>query len=315
LTTSTRKVRADVQHFSDRLAESVIARESVVCAGIDPSIDRLPDAIRSRHAVEVADLGEETACAGALREFGCGIVAAVADVAACVKPNAAFFEQYGAPGWQALADVVRCARDHDLPVIVDAKRGDIASTGEAYARALFGGAPGLAGAAPGLGADAATVSPYLGEDSLTPFTDACAQGRGVFVLTRTSNPGAALLQERAIDGRALFLHVADLVARLGAGHVGGRGYSDVGAVAGATAPASLQAVRAVLPRSFLLIPGYGAQGGGADALVGLAVGDGAGLVVNASRTILYAYRERGGDFQTAAAQAAREMRDDLRRVL
>ena len=201
-------------------------------------------------------------------------------------------------------------------MIVDAKRGDIASTGEAYARALFGGAPGLCGDGPGLGADAVTVNPYLGEDSLTPFTDACARGTWRVRAHAHQQPGrGACCRSAAIDGRELFLHVADLVARLGAAHVGAHGYSDVGAVAGATAPAALQAVRAALPSAFLLIPGYGAQGGSAEALAGLAAGDATGLVVNASRTILYAYRERGGDYQTAAAAAAREMRDDLRRVM
>ena len=305
------KHTSDVIHFSDRLAESIRTRGSVVCVGIDPTVAGMPDELRERYARDVSECGEEVAVAACFSEFSCGIIEAVADVAAAVKPQAAFFEQYGPPGWQALAEVVRCAQSHDLPVIVDVKRGDIASTGAAYAAALFGEVPGLVGTAPGLGADAVTVSPYLGDDSLTPFTDRCRTGKGVFVLTRTSNPGAALLQEKETDGRPLFLHVADLVARLGAEHIGAHGYSDVGAVAGATAPAALRAVRAALPNAFLLIPGYGAQGAGPEALEGLAAGDASGFLVNASRSIIYAHRETGADYRTAAARAAVQMRDEI----
>ncbi len=298
-------------HFSDRLATAILVRRSVVCVGLDPDLERLPTELVAKYARQVPDLGVEQAASACIQEFCSGIIDAVAGVAACVKPQAACFEQYGAAGWQALAAVVRCAQSHDLPVIVDVKRGDIAATSRAYAQALFGGAPGFGGAAPGLGADAITVSPYLGADSLAPFTRYCADGKGVFVLTRTSNPGAADLQDRQCDGRALFLHVAELVGRLGAEHVGDHGYSDVGAVAGATAPTSLQAVRQALPHAFLLVPGFGAQGGDAEALVGIAAGEAAGYVVNASRSILYAGAKDGTEYRVAAAAAADAMRKQL----
>ena len=298
-------------HFSDRLAAAILARRSVVCVGLDPDLERMPPELVATYARQVPDLGVEQAAAACIQDFCSGIIDAVAGVAACVKPQAAFFEQYGAAGWQALAAVVRCAQSHDLPVIVDVKRGDIASTGRAYAQALFGGASAFGAITPGLGADAVTVSPYLGADSLAPFTGYCAQGKGVFVLTRTSNPGAGDLQERQCDGRPLFLHVADLVGRLGAECVGDYGYSDVGAVAGATAPTSLRAVRAALPHAFLLVPGFGAQGGDAEALAGIASGEAAGYVVNASRSILYAGEESGTEYRTAAAAAAEAMRKQL----
>ncbi len=191
------------------------------------------------------------------------------------------------------------------------KRGDIASTGAAYARAAFGGAPGFGGPVAGAGADAVTASPYLGDDSLEPLVEHCASGKGVFVLTRTSNPGAALLQERESGGKPLYLHVADLVARLGADHIGEAGYSDVGAVAGATAPTSLKLVRDALPQAFLLVPGFGAQGAGPDALRGIAAGDAAGFVVNASRSIIFAWQTAGADYRSAAAAAAADMRQLL----
>jgi orotidine-5'-phosphate decarboxylase len=299
-------------HFSDRLAESILRRHSAVCVGIDPDLALLPDNLRAGYAGRVAELGDAAAVAACFAEYASGIIDAVADVAAAIKPQAAFFEQYGAAGWDALGRVVACAREHELPVIVDAKRGDIGSTSAAYAAALFGGAPTLAGEPlAGLGADAVTVNPYLGDDALSPFVERCAQGKGVFILARTSNPGAAALQETDCEGRPLYLRVADMIARLGEGSVGAHGYSDVGAVAGATAPTSLAAVRAALPHAFLLVPGFGAQGGGPKALAGLASGEALGYVVNASRSIIYAWRERGGDYRSAAAAATVEMRDSI----
>ena len=304
-----------MSHFSDRLATAIRAHRSVVCVGLDPVLERMPPVLVDKYSARAADLGDEAAVAACFEEFCGGIIEAVAGCAACVKPQAAFFEQYGPPGWAALAAVVRRAHEHELPVILDAKRGDIASTGAAYGRAAFGGAPGFSAPVPGVDADAVTVSPYLGDDSLEPLVRHCADGRGVFVLTRTSNPGAALLQEREVDGRPLYLHVADLVARLGREHVGDFGYSDVGAVAGATAPTSLRLVREALPQAFLLVPGYGAQGAGPDALRGIATGEAAGFVVNASRSIIFAWQEGDEDYKRAAASAAESMRSDLASIL
>lgn len=300
-----------MEHFSDRLASAIRSRRSVVCVGLDPVLERMPPELVEKYRPQAPEADEEAAVAACFEEFCVGVIEAVADVAACVKPQAAFFEQYGAAGWRALAAVVRRAREHGLPVILDVKRGDIASTGAAYARAAFGGAPGFSGPLAGIGADAVTASPYLGADSLEPLIDHCAAGHGVFVLTRTSNPGAALLQEAEVDGRPLFLRVADLVRELGAAHVGEAGYSDVGVVAGATAPAQLRAVREALPDAFLLVPGYGAQGAGPDALAGVAAGEAAGFVVNASRSVIFAWQDVGGDFRRAAAVAAESMRNDL----
>ena len=300
-----------MQHFSDRLAAAIRTRRSVVCAGLDPVLENMPPELVEKYRPLAAELGEDEAVAACFQEFCSGVIDAVAGAVACVKPQAAFFEQYGAAGWKALGAVIRCAHEYELPVILDVKRGDIASTGAAYGRAAFGGAPGFAAAAAGLAADALTASPYLGDDSLAPLVAHCTQGKGVFVLTRTSNPGAGLLQEKEVDGRPLYLHVADLVARLGADHIGASGYSDVGAVAGATAPTSLRLVREVLPRAFLLIPGYGVQGAGADALKGIAAGEAAGFVVNASRSIIYAWQRDAGDYRRAAAGAAESMRSEL----
>ena len=305
-----------MQHFSDRLAAAVLARRSVVCVGLDPVLERMPPELVEKYRPQAAELGEDAAVAACFQEFCSGVIDAVADVAACVKPQAAFFEQYGAAGWQALAAVIRCAHEYDLPVILDVKRGDIASTGAAYGNAAFGGAPGFAGPAPGIGADAITASPYLGDDSLQPLVDHCASGHGVFILTRTSNPGAALLQEIEIDGRPLFLRVADLVRRarrrarrrrrLQRRRRGRRRHG-----AGAAARRARGSPQRVPARAGVRRAGRRRR----DALAGVAAGDAAGFVVNASRSIIFAWQQAGGDYRRAAAAAAESMRSDLQDCL
>jgi orotidine-5'-phosphate decarboxylase len=179
-----------MSHFSDRLAIAIRERRSVVCVGLDPVLERMPPRLVDAFKGQAADLGDEAAVAACFEQFCADIIDAVAESAACVKPQAAFFEQYGAPGWAALSAVVRHAHEYELPVILDVKRGDISSTGAAYGRAAFGGAPGFLGPVGGVGADAITASPYLGDDSVEPLVRHCADGKGVFVLTRTSNSGA-----------------------------------------------------------------------------------------------------------------------------
>jgi orotidine-5'-phosphate decarboxylase len=304
-----------MSHFSDRLAIAIRERRSVVCVGLDPVLERMPPKLVDTYRPQVGDLGDDGAVAACFEQFCTDIIDAVAESAACIKPQAAFFEQYGAAGWAALSAVVRRAHEYELPVILDVKRGDISSTGAAYGLAAFGGAPGFSGTVSGLGADAMTASPYLGDDSLEPLVRHCDGGKGVFVLTRTSNPGAALLQDRETEGRPLYLHVAALVERLGAEYVGDYGYSDVGAVAGATYPAQLRLVRETLPHAFLLVPGYGAQGAGPESLAGIAAGEAAGFVVNASRSIIFAWKDGSSDHKRAAARAAESMRNDLASIL
>ena len=300
-----------LERFSDRLAERILATGSVVCVGLDPDLARMPPALVHKYRQRAATIDDAQAVALCFEEFCRGIIDVVSDSAPVVKPQAAFFEQCGASGWSALRAVVAHAQRRGLLVIVDAKRGDIASTATAYARALFGGAPGFTGDLAGLGADAVTLSPYLGADSLTPFVEYCERGKGVFVLARTSNPGAADLQERESEERPLFAHVAAMIGRLGELHVGRYGFSDVGAVVGATAPDALRALRRELPRSFFLVPGYGAQGGDAAALAGLGDERGLGFIVNASRSIIYAWQDTGAEYQLAAAEAVAVMKAEL----
>jgi orotidine-5'-phosphate decarboxylase len=267
-----------VTHFSDRLAAAVERKRSQVVVGLDPVVEQLPAAVD-----------------GDIAAFCCGIVDAVAPYAVAVKPQSAFFEAHGAEGTAAFFDVCAYARTAGLLVIADVKRGDIGSTAGAYAEAY---APR---------ADALTVNPYLGRDSLEPFVAACRrEGSGMFCLVKTSNPGSADVQDVELaDGRPLWRHVADLVRELGEELVGECGLSSVGAVVGATFPAEVAAARESLPHAPFLLPGVGAQGGSPAELGAAFTAGPASAVVSASRSVIYA--SRGDDWCDAAAAAAREL--------
>jgi orotidine-5'-phosphate decarboxylase len=267
-------------HFADRLAAAVERKGAPLCVGIDPDPALMPV------GVEVA-------------EFCRGIVDAVAEVAVAVKPQAAFFEAQGATGWAALVEVCGYAREAGLVVIADAKRGDVPSTARAYAAAF---APL---------ADAVTVNPFLGYDSLEPFF--AHDGLGVLPIVKTSNRGSEDLQDLPLaDGRPLWQHVASLVDRWGADYVGASGLSSVGAVVGATHPDVLETARSLMPRAVLLLPGVGAQGGRADQLGAAFAAGPASALVSASRSVIYA--DRGAGWQDAAAAEAARLADELRSV-
>lgn len=233
---------------------------------------------------------------------------AVADHCVAVKPQVACFERLGAPGWAALADVVERAHEHGLIVIADAKRGDIDVSAKAYAQGFFGETPTPFGPVAGLGADALTVNPLLGGDSLAPFVDAArAVGGGLFVLTRTSNPGAADVQGQELQaGGTVSDHVARLVASLAPE---GAAISDVGAVVGATAPEWIERLRAAMPTAPFLLPGVGAQGGRVEDLAPVFAPGRAGGLVSVSRGLVYAYERDGGDPARAAGREAARLRE------
>jgi orotidine-5'-phosphate decarboxylase len=273
-------VMSDAGHFADRLAEAVERKGAPLCVGLDPDPALMPEGV-------------------GVVEFCRGIVDAVAGIAAAVKPQAAFFEAQGADGWAALIEVCGYAREAGVLVIADAKRGDVPTTARAYASAF---APL---------ADAVTVNPYLGLDSLEPFF--ARDGLGVFVLVKTSNPGSVDVQDLPlVDGRPVWQHVAGLVDRWGSGLVGESGLSSVGAVVGATFPQEVAEARQLLPRSVLLLPGIGAQGARPEDLAqAFSVGP-AGALVSASRSVLYA--DRGAGWQEAAAAEAERLAGELRAV-
>jgi orotidine-5'-phosphate decarboxylase len=226
-----------------------------------------------------------------------------------VKPQLACFERLGPPGWAALEATRDAAREHGLMVLADGKRGDVPVTAAAYAQALVGTTPGPYGDVAGLGADAFTANPLLGRDSLEPLLDAASEaGAGAFLLVNTSNPGAADLQDLDAAGAPLHERLAELVADLGADRIGECGLSLVGAVCGATRPERLARLRELMPRAIFLLPGVGAQGGSADALGAAFTPHPAAGLVTASRSIVNAYVDRGGEPAVAAAAAAEDLR-------
>lgn len=283
------------EHFADRLFAAVARKRSRLCVGLDPRLDLLPPDLAGEPAERV-------------ERFCQHICAAVEPYAAAVKPQAAYFELLGPAGMACLQRVMCFARELGLLVILDAKRGDIGSTAEAYAQAYLG--RGGAGACP---ADAITVNAYLGYDGVGPFEDMAHEyGTGLFVLVKTSNPGSGQLQDLKLEsGLTVYQHMADLVAQWGQDLVGESGYSSLGAVVGATYPEQLKELRARVPQVSFLVPGYGHQGAtAADVAAGFDK-QGLGAIVNSARGIIYAYRKREGGFAEAAAEAAREARDEL----
>jgi orotidine-5'-phosphate decarboxylase len=239
------------------------------------------------------------------------VLDATAEQCVAIKPQVACFERLGAPGWAALQEVVDDAHTRGLLVIVDGKRGDIDVTAVAYAQAYFDATPTPFGAVPGLGADALTANPLLGADSLAPLISAArARGGGLFVLVRTSNSGAADLQDLRLDGgETVSLRLAELVARLGADGTGSSGIADIGAVTAATAPQLLGSLRAAMPSAPFLLPGIGAQGGRVQDLAAAFAPGPAGGLVSSSRGIVHAHEQSGGQPEPAAAAEATRLRE------
>jgi orotidine-5'-phosphate decarboxylase len=299
-----------VTHFADRLIAAIRRCRNPVLVGLDPRADSLPQCLQPARTDDLQAVAE------AYRTFCRGVIDVVASLVPIVKPQAAFFEELGPAGMLALADVIRYAHDRGLLVLLDGKRNDIGSTATAYAQGYLGAPP----ASP-WGADALTVSPYLGDDSLDPFVEVARQrGAGVFVLVKTSNPGGKLFQDLSADGRPLYQHVAALVERLAIETQGAGGYGAVGAVTGATYPQQLSELRGLMPHSWFLVPGYGAQGGTARDVAGAFDTQGLGAIVNSSRAIIFAharkeYRERFSDarWQEAVEAATRDMISELGR--
>jgi orotidine-5'-phosphate decarboxylase len=298
-----------MSHFADRLMAAVDRCRTPVMVGLDPRVDSLP---RGLLADELKR--DPSAVADAFARFSRGVIDVVRDLVPVVKPQAAFFEQWGPAGMMALGQVIDYARSHGLLVVLDGKRNDIGSTATAYAEAYLGAPPDSP-----WGADALTVSPYLGDDSLTPFVDVAQQrGAGVFVLVKTSNPGGRMLQDLVIDGRPLYRVVGEYVEQLAKSSCGACGYGAVGAVVGATYPEQAAELRAAMPHTWFLVPGFGAQGGTARDVAAAFDANGRGAIVNNSRGIIFAhsakaYKDRFGDsrWQEAVEAATRDMIDQL----
>jgi orotidine-5'-phosphate decarboxylase len=274
--------------FSDCLTAAIRAKRTALCVGIDPRIESLPKRLLHYHGSDGA---------AAVEEFCLRVLDIIAPITPVVKPQSAFFEALGPAGFQALHHILRRAKELGLVTILDAKRGDIASTAEAYATAAFDQ----------FDADALTVNPYLGRDAIEPFLNrARKDGRGLFVLVRTSNPGAGLFQDLNCEGKPLYQHVAAAVREWNAGR------GDVGAIVGATHPSELKLLRQLLPDEWFLIPGYGTQGGTADDVRGGFRGDGLGAIVNSSRGVTFPFQPDDPDWDAAIEKAARQAAAELR---
>lgn len=293
--------------FSDRLCAAVAARRTPVLVGLDPRYENLPEGMRSG----VAPVAPAEAAA-AYQKFCQGVIDVVASLVPAVKPQAAFFEQLGPAGMAALGEVISYARQKDLVVILDGKRNDIGTTAAAYAEGYLGTSP--------WNADALTVSPYLGGDSIEPFVEVCrARAAGIFVLVKTSNPGGGMFQDLVCEGQPLYRHVAGYVESLSAATAGECGYGAVGAVVGATYPEQQAELRQAMPHTWFLVPGYGSQGATARDVASAFDEQGTGAIVNNSRGIIFAharkpYAERygAGRWQEAVEAATREMIEQLR---
>jgi orotidine-5'-phosphate decarboxylase len=284
--------------FADRLADAVARKRSQLVVGLDPRLDLLPMELRGE-----AVLGRAAAASAVVR-FCKGILDAVAPYVVAAKPQSAFFEALGSDGARAFEEVSAHVRAVGLLAIADVKRGDIGPTARAYAEAYLApreGAPPLA--------DAVTASPFLGYDSVEPFLAACRRyAAGVFFLVRTSNPGAAEIQDLTLsDGRPLWQYVAELVHEWGAPYVGEAGLSSVGAVVGATHPRAVSEARRLLPQAPLLLPGVGAQGATPADVARAFTSGPASALVTASRSVIYAYRETELDWREAAAAEAQRL--------
>jgi orotidine-5'-phosphate decarboxylase len=280
--------------FADRLILEIRAKDSRCSVGLDPRIDQMPAFVRSGSA------------SAAITEFHELVLDAVADLVPAVKPQLAFFEQYGVAGMQAFENTVRAAKGRGLLVIADGKRNDISSTAEAYANAYLSDEM--------FDCDALTVTPYLGRDSLMPFVDACRRyGKGLFVVLKTSNPGSKDFEDQALaaTGRPLYEKIAGVLNELGEGLVGDSGYSSIGAVIGATFPEEGQRLRTLMPKALILVPGYGTQGGSAKAAAECFNENGLGAIVNSSRGITYAF----GDPGISRDVFVRSVRENTRRMV
>jgi orotidine-5'-phosphate decarboxylase len=286
--------------FAERLAALVAERESQVVLGLDPDPARVwPEAL----AAAPSEGDPASRAAEVVVSHCAALIAAAGPACVAVKPQVACFERLGAPGWAALERVTAAARASGLLVLADGKRGDIDVSAAAYAEAFLGGTRTPFGRVAAVDADALTVNPYLGEDALAPFV---AAGRGLFVLVRTSNAGAADVQDAELaSGGRVWEHVARLVDRLGRGE---GDLSDVGAVVGATAPEHLARARELMPRSVFLLPGVGAQGGRVEDLAPAFAPGRAGGLVTASRSIARAHEQHGGTPAAAARAEAERLR-------
>ena len=302
----------------DILQEKIREKKNPTVAGLDPRIEYVPAHIQKK---SFEQYGETLAgAADAVWQFNQGLIDALCDIVPAVKPQSAYYENMGWQGMAVMEKTIQYAREKGLYVIADIKRGDIGSTAEAYADAWLGATKVGETLCQGFNADCVTLNGYMGADSVNPFLKVAGErDKCVFILAKTSNPGSGELQNvTAGDNDTVYGLMADLIEKWGAGTQGRYGYTRAGAVAGATYPEELQKLRARMPHTFLLVPGYGAQGGTAEDVQYAFQDGGKGAIVNSSRGIICAWQKtgkNGEDYQEAARNAAIAMRDDICRFV
>lgn len=301
--------RSDRMSF-DRLIDKIIETQNPTVVGLDPKLEYIPEYIKEK-CIAKHGAGFKAAAA-ALYKFNKGIIDAVCDVVPAVKPQAAYYEMYGYYGVKALYKTIKYAQSKGMYVILDGKRNDIGATMEAYSSAYLGNTDVFGEKEAAFDADSLTVNGYLGTDGIAP---ALKTGGSIFVLVKTSNKSSGELQDRRLcDGKTIYETMGDMCEKWGADSIGSYGYSAVGAVVGATYPAMLAEMREKLPHTFFLVPGYGAQGGGADGVAAGFDKNGLGAIVNSSRAVMCAYKKEGCDEREYAAAARREvlrMKEDI----
>ncbi len=308
--------------FADRLCRAIERKASPVVVGLDPQLDHIPPFLR--RACQSVYGPTLRAAAEAMWHFNRTLIDAVHDLVPAVKPQLAFYERYGLEGLRTYAKTINYARRAGLLVIADGKRNDIGSTAAGYADAFLGRAPVFdQGVSAEFVADALTVNGYLGSDGVAPFVDRAERyGTGLFVLVKTSNPSSGDVQDLEVAGRPLYEHMGALVERWGESTRSACGYSSVGAVVGATYPEQGCRLRTLMPHTLFLVPGYGAQGATAADVVGCFDARGGGAVVNASRSICFAYQREpyasrfgAAGYGAAARAAAQQMRREIQCAL
>lgn len=298
----------------DRLIENIIETKNPTVVGLDPRLEYVPAHIQRRYLED--DGWTLKAAAKAIYAFNQAIIDEIHDIVPAIKPQAAYYEMYGHYGIRTLEKTIRYAKLNGMFVITDGKRNDIGATMDAYTSAHLGTVTIGENEVEPFGADALTVNGYLGTDGIDPLLKVCrSRDKGIYVLVKTSNPSSGELQDMKLaDGRTIYETMGDMCEKWGAEAIGKYGYSDVGAVVGATYPAMLTELRQRLPHTMFLVPGYGAQGGGAEGLKGAFDEKGLGAIVNSSRAVMCAYKKEGCDEREFAQAARREvirMRDDI----
>lgn len=306
----------------DKLIEKIQQTGNPTVVGLDPRLNYIPEYITERYYTKYGFTTK--AAAKAMLKYNKKIIDAIYDIVPAVKPQIAMYERYGIEGLKCYVKTIEYAKEKGLIIIGDIKRSDIASTAEAYSDGHIGKVTIGENEYEGFKQDFITLNPYLGSDSITPFLKDCKEyEKGLFILAKTSNPNSGEIQDLLVDGAPLYEKVGSLISKWGEELIGQYGFSSVGAVVGATHPDQAKRLREIMPHTFFLVPGYGAQGGTAEDLAVCFNKDGLGAIVNSSRGIIAAHMKEEykecytdeRDFAQAARQACIDMKNDLRRCI